>query len=183
MIHNVHERELPVDTATAGALLDDLLDLDRTIWPVDRWAPMAMDRPLGVGARGGHGPIRYDCTAYEPGRLVEFTFTPKMGLKGTQALEVLPGPRPGTSLLRHTATGRTVGLMRLLWPLAIRWLHDALLEDLLDRAATAVGHPPAQPARWPLWTRLCYRFIEPKPTTPARVAQSSSTPNPTPNDR
>ncbi|SDM90510.1 hypothetical protein [Allokutzneria albata] len=164
MIHNVHERELPVGTGQAGPLLDGILDPDRTIWPVERWLPMTMDRPLGVGARGGHGPIPYDCTAYEPGRLVEFTFAPSLGLKGTHSLEVLPGPRHGTSLLRHTIAGRPEGVMRLLWPLVIRWLHDALLEDLLDRAAAAVGHPPARPNRWPLWTRLCYRFLETKPS-------------------
>ncbi|MFB9908284.1 SRPBCC family protein [Allokutzneria oryzae] len=162
MIHNVHERELPVDAATPGALLDELLDPDRTIWPVNRWPMIAMDRPLGVGARGGHGPIRYDCTAYEPGRLVEFTFSPKMALKGTHTLEVLPGPRPGTAIVRHTVAGRTVGTMRLLWPLVIRWMHDALLEDLLDRVAVAVGHPPARPARWSPWVRLCHRLFERK---------------------
>ncbi|WP_344881650.1 hypothetical protein, partial [Allokutzneria multivorans] len=167
MIHNVHERDLPVDTSVAGALLENLLDPETTVWPVERWEMIEMDRPLGVGARGGHGPIRYDCTAHEPGRLVEFTFSPKLTLKGTHTLEVLPGPRPGTSVMRHTIAGRTEGTMRLLWPLVIRWLHDALLEDLLDRAAVAVGHPPARPARWPLWTRLCYSLFETKP--PAQV--------------
>jgi hypothetical protein len=27
---------------------------------------MTLDRPLGVGARGGHGDIRYSVIAYEP---------------------------------------------------------------------------------------------------------------------
>jgi hypothetical protein len=37
--------------------------------------------------------------------------------------------------------------MRLLWPLAVRRLHDALIEDSLDRAAADVGGRPWQPRR------------------------------------
>lgn len=43
--------------------------------------------------------------------------------------------------------------MRLGWPLAVRWLHDVVLEDLLDRAEDAVGTPPAQRARRSGWVR------------------------------
>lgn len=40
----------------------------------------------------------------------------------------------------------------------IRWIHDAVIEDLLDRADTAVGHAPAQPAAWSPWVRLLRRL-------------------------
>jgi hypothetical protein len=35
-----------------------------------------------------------------------------------------------------------------------RWLHDALLEDLLDRAEVAVGTEPAGRRRRTMWVRL-----------------------------
>jgi hypothetical protein len=140
MIENVHTRLFPDS--------DGLIDRAVELWPSDRWPPLVLDRPLGVGADGGHGFVRYRCTGYVPGRRVEFTFDPRIGMVGTHVLEAVPGG------LRHTLTGRPHGVMRLGWPLAVRWLHDALIEDLLDNAARAAGHPPVRPARWSPWVRL-----------------------------
>lgn len=140
MIRNVHTRLIP----GSAALVDRLVEL----WPSDRWPALVLDRPLGVGATGGHGFVRYRCTAHVPGHRAEFAFDPTIGMVGTHVLEAVPGG------LRHTLTGRPRGLMRLGWPLAVRWLHDALIEDLLDNAARVAGHPPARSARWSAWVRL-----------------------------
>ncbi|KAA2258669.1 SRPBCC family protein [Solihabitans fulvus] len=153
MIRNVHERALPVPAERVGELLDRIAEPGNSLWPGQNWPPLVLDRPLAVGAIGGHGPIRYSCTAYRPGRLAEFTFEPAK-LRGTHTLEVLDGASPGTCVVRHTVVGTPVGSGRVAWPLAIRWMHDALIEDLLDLAAVAVGHPPARPARWSPWVRL-----------------------------
>ncbi|TWP50269.1 SRPBCC family protein [Lentzea tibetensis] len=142
MIRNVHERVLSGD---AGFAIDRIQEL----WP-PAWGRMEFDRPLGVGADGGHGPIRYRCTAIEPGRRVEFAFT---GLTGTHVLEA-----DGTTL-RHTLLGDFPLLPRLRWAFVIRWLHDACLEDFLDRAETAAGRPPERPARWSVWVRLVRRVF------------------------
>lgn len=157
-MRNVHERDYPVDPARLGELLDRVVGRDSPLWPVDHWPPMILDGPLAVGAKGGHGPIRYTCTAYEPGRRVEFAFARDF-INGTHTLEVLD-----RGALRHTITGRTSGAGRLLWPLVFRWLHDACLEDLLDRASTALGHPTR--TRWSPWVRLLRRLAprRPKPT-------------------
>ncbi len=112
---------------------------------------MVLDRPLSVGAKGGHGPIRYFCTAYEPGRRVEFTFAPDFIARGTHTLEILG------DTVKHTMIIRLRGAGRVLWPLAIRWLHDACLEDLLDRVGDSLGHPPLTRARWSPWVRLLRR--------------------------
>jgi hypothetical protein len=68
MICNVHQRSLAVPVAEAGFLIDGLAGPDDRLWPSDRWPAMRFDRPLGVGARGGHGPVRYAVGAYVPGR-------------------------------------------------------------------------------------------------------------------
>ncbi|MDQ3135435.1 MAG: hypothetical protein M3Q76_11655, partial [Acidobacteriota bacterium] len=65
---NVHERILQSPFAAAGELIDKLASRDDLLWPRERWPAMKLDRPLGVGAKGGHGPIRYVVEAYEPGR-------------------------------------------------------------------------------------------------------------------
>lgn len=148
VIRNVHTRVLECDREQAGALLAQVAGACSPLWPVDRWPALLLDRPLGVGARGGHADIRYTCTAYEPGERLEFTFTPQMPLAGTHAFVITRGPRAGTTLLSHEldATGGLQG--RLLWFGAIRWLHDALIEDLLDRAKAEVRGERAVPRSW-----------------------------------
>lgn len=155
MIHNVHQREYPVSRQTMGELVDRITGADSPLWPVDAWPPVLFDRPLSTGATGGHADIRYTCTAYRPRELAEFTFIPGP-LRGTHTFEVLDGPTPDSCVLRHVISARPHGLGHLLWPLAVRWLHDALLEDLLDRAADSVGHPPARRAKWSPWVRIMH---------------------------
>jgi hypothetical protein len=164
MIHNVHSRELPVPAAEAGRLLDRIASTDDPLWPAPAWPPIRFDRPLQVGADGGHGPIRYAVTEYRPGRLVGLTFADGMGLRGGHRLEVEP-LGPDRCVLRHVIEGRPTGRMRLAWPLMIRWLHDALIEDLLDRAERALGSGPARPARWTPLVRLLRRIIGGRPRT------------------
>lgn len=157
MIYNVHERVLPVPVGTVGPLLDRLGGPDDVLWPSPAWEPMVLDGPVAVGAAGGHGPIRYHVTRWVPGRAVEFTFAPGLGLDGTHTLTAEPAG-PARTVVRHVLQGRLTGLMHLGWPLAVRWMHDAVLEDLLDRAETATGTGPARPARWSAWVRLLQRL-------------------------
>ena len=130
-VHNVHERFVPAPPHAVGALIDTLGGVDDAVWPRDHWWPMELDRPLGEGAVGGHSDIRYDVLTYEPGRRVVFRFDPACGLEGTHTFDVQP--RPGGVLLRHDLTARALGSTRLLWPLVIRSVHDAVVEDAFDR--------------------------------------------------
>lgn len=150
---NVHERVLPVPAAEVGRLLDRAGSADDPLWPTPSWPPIRFDRPLGIGADGGHGRVRYHVTAYEPGRRVEFTFHPRIGLVGTHTFEVLPRG-PGSCLLRHRITAGTRGAMRILWPAVVRVCHDTVLEHLLDNAEQAVTGTVARPVRYPLRARL-----------------------------
>jgi hypothetical protein len=165
MVLNVHERLLPVPAGDVGRLLDRLGGTDDPLWPAPAWGGMRLDRPLGVGAAGEHGPgrspIRYHVTAHRPGRSVEFTFAPGLGLDGTHTFLVEPVDA-ARCVLRHDVQGRLSGRMRLGWPLAVRWMHDAVLEDLLDRAEVALGVGPARPARWSPWVRLLWRLGSPR---------------------
>jgi hypothetical protein len=153
MVTNVHERELPAPAAEVGQLLDRVGRPGDPLWPSPTWVPMRLDRPLGVGADGGHGPVRYHVTRYQPGRLIEFTFRAETGLLGTHTLEV-EDRGPGRCLLRHRLVARPVGTMRLLWPAMVRPCHDAVLEHLLDNAERAVTGRVAHPAGYPLRARL-----------------------------
>lgn len=149
---NIHERTIAAPIDRVGGLIDTPASPGDRLWPHELWPAMRFDRPLAVGARGGHGPIRYDVAAYEPGRSVRFRFTGPKGFNGFH--ELVAEPRgPGSTCLRHTLQMRTTGLARLSWPLLYRPLHDALVEDALDKGERSLGCQPAG-ARWSARVRL-----------------------------
>jgi hypothetical protein len=119
-IHNVHEREV----GDAGAAIDRIEE----VWPGERWTRLRLDRPLGVGARSGRAVVREEVVEYAPLERVVFRITQPKGLVAQHRFDAQSG------VLRHTIEGHAEGWMRLGWPLVVAPLHDALLEDLLDRA-------------------------------------------------
>ncbi|MEU4711115.1 SRPBCC family protein [Nocardia salmonicida] len=154
MIENIHERTIDAPAAQVGELIDKVAVAGNSLWPSPAWPPLELDGPLAAGAAGGHGSVPYTCTAYRPGEFVEFTFAPGFMLDGTHVFEVIDNG--AASSLRHVIRAETRGLSGLLgWHLAVRPLHDALLEELLDNAETAVGTPP-EPYRRPVRARLLY---------------------------
>lgn len=157
MVSNVHRRFVPAPVEVVGPLLERVADPAGGIWPTDRWWPLILDRGLVVGSRGGHGSIRYRVSGYEPGRWVRFAFHPRLGVDGYHEFTVREVP--GGSDVTHTVSGRLHGRMRWLWPLAVRWLHDAVLEDLLDNAERAATGTVAVPRGWPLRVRILRRLV------------------------
>ncbi|MEV2256202.1 SRPBCC family protein [Streptomyces sp. NPDC050147] len=155
-VYNVHERLLATKGSEVGALIDSLSGgvTDR-LWPHPTWTAMEFDRPLAVGATGGHGPVRYTVTAYVPGTWVRFTFSGPRGFHGFHEFTVLPVDEERTAL-RHTLAMKTSGLARLTWPVAYRPMHDACLEDSLDRAELACTGTLTRPARWSPYVRLLH---------------------------
>lgn len=148
---NIHERWMPGDMARAAQLLDGLAGPGDRLWPRQSWPEMRFQGRLEVGAAGGHGPIRYRVEGYEPGRQVSFQFLPETGFEGHHWFELVP--RDGGVLLRHGLKARGGLLGSVYWTLAIRFLHDALVEDALDNAERALTGDVKRPARWSLWVR------------------------------
>ncbi|MDH5198597.1 MAG: SRPBCC family protein, partial [Gemmatimonadota bacterium] len=108
-------------------------------------------RPLAVGAVGGHGPIRYTVEHYERGQRVRFRFTAPPGFEGTHEFVIEPVD-PTHSRLRHVIEMQTSGSAVVRWPVIIRPLHDALIEDLLDKAERGLGAVP-RPRQWSRWVK------------------------------
>ncbi|WP_236567752.1 MULTISPECIES: SRPBCC family protein [unclassified Nocardiopsis] len=152
-VYSLHERRFPVGPERVGALIDTLSGGDDRLWPHHRWPAMRLDGPLAEGASGGHGPVRYTVEDHAPGRRVRFRFRAPRGFDGFHELTVHPGPDGGT-VLRHLLAMRTRGPALLTWPLLFRPLHDALLEDALDRAEHELTGTVRAPARWSARTRL-----------------------------
>lgn len=172
MTRNVHTREIRRDPEWIRTALERIAEPDSELWPRDAWPPLILDRPLAVGAVGGHGPIPYSVVAYEPGRRLAFEFDPAFGLRGTHGFDVTPGAEPGVSVLRHEINGRLSPKMVLVWTFAIRWLHDALIEDLLDHAEFAPEDLPPPGAKWTFWVRLLRRRAARRRSAEQKVAAS-----------
>lgn len=149
---NVHQRLLHATPQQVGALLDALGSPADALWPGKAWPRMKFDRPLAVGAIGGHGPIRYVVEAYTPGQSVRFRFTGPRGFTGWHGFEVLDATA-SHCVLEHRIEMKAHGRAIFLWALAIRHLHDACVEDVLSQAQLSLGNKPRQ-APWPAYVRL-----------------------------
>ncbi|MEN0061366.1 MAG: SRPBCC family protein [Myxococcota bacterium] len=148
-IWSIHERTIPADPSDAAALLDTLSSAQDRLWPTDRWPAQRFDGPLGVGVVGGHGPIRYAVEAYEPGRHVAYRMTSPF--RGRHWIDVVPTEQ-GIQL-RHVISASAGWVNAVWWVVAIRWLHDALIEDAFDNAERELTGEVRDPARWSWWVR------------------------------
>jgi hypothetical protein len=172
-VYNVHTRRLPATQAEVGELIDSLAGGDDRLWPAGSWPPMRFDRPLAVGANGGHGPIRYHVESYVPGHSVRFRFAAPRGFDGFHEFIVI-ADAPGQVELRHIMALRLRGAAKLIFPLLWRPLHNAALEDSMDRAERAVTGTVRVPARWNGYVRLLRSLLERRrPNAARRMAQSS----------
>ena len=114
---------------------------------------MRFDRSLEVGAKGGHGPIRYFVEAYDRGRSIVFRFTGPRGFQGVHRF-MLEEISPESVRLRHAIEMRIVGPAIFSWPLIFKPMHDALIEDALDKAEMYVTSKQVELRGLPLSVRF-----------------------------
>ncbi len=148
-VYNVHERHFQARPEEVGVLIDSLAGPDDMLWPREQWPAMEFDTGLRPGALGGHGPIRYHVADYIPGERVVFRFDDSGligGFDGRHLFEVVP--RRGHVVLRHIVDAKCSFKLWLKWQLLVGPLHDALLEDSLDQAASRLTNGAAKSSRW-----------------------------------
>jgi hypothetical protein len=108
------------------------------MWPQGLWPEL---RPNGIGFLA-HEPLRH-----VRGRVRQYRVTGPDGFTGWHGWEV------EGNVLRHVVEAECCGWSRLAWPLVIRPIHDAMHEDILDRAEAAVGGSP-RARTWSRWVRF-----------------------------
>lgn len=156
-VRNVHHRALPIPVVEGEALLRSLASHEDRLWPGDRWWPQRFEGGLVPGAKGGHGPVRYKVESVAP-RSVVYRFPRRGWFRGTHRFDLRGRPDGGCELT-HTLDGTLHGRGLLLWPLVVRPLHDALVEDVLDRAAAVSAGTPTGPARHTPYVRFLRRRV------------------------
>lgn len=154
---NIHDREYLARAAEVSDVVATLSTENDRLWPSERWPRMKLDSGLAHGSRGGHGPIRYRVAKVDLDRRVIFDFTGPPGFDGWHAFSLV---RTGatTTLLRHEIRMSIRGRARLTWPLFFRPLHDALIEDALDKVAGELGTTTHLPHRDGAWVSLLRRL-------------------------
>jgi hypothetical protein len=63
--------------------------------------------------------------------------------------------------LSHIINMTTTGSATLKWGLAIRWLHDAFIEDAFDKVENHFTKANKN-TEWSLWVRTLRRIMKPK---------------------
>lgn len=149
---NIHQRTIDQPKEKIVSLIETLSTKEDKVWPKEQWPKMRLNKGLVVGSKGGHGPIGYTIHQYQPGELIEFEFTKPQGFNGFHRFEIEPLSENQTSV-KHIIDINTTGLGLLSWPLAIRWLHDALIEDAFDKIENQFLSEPKR-TEWNLWVKM-----------------------------
>jgi hypothetical protein len=124
----------------------------------DKWPRMKLDKGLQMGSKGGHGPIRYTVTQYQDGRSITFQFD-MAGFNGFHRFD-LTESGPGQTTLSHTIDMRTTGAAVFTWALAIRWLHDAFIEDAFDKVENHFTQGRKR-TEWSGWVKVLRWVMKP----------------------
>lgn len=156
---NAHERTVEGRPDEVWELVETLATPNDKLWPREPWPKMKLDSGITVGSRGGHDDVRYFVERIDPGRSIVFRFEPPTGLDGIHTFEVIPSE--SATKIRHSIEAKPTGTMRVAWPLMVRWLHDALIEDGFDVAEAALSGAPVNRSRHSFYVRQLIRALVP----------------------
>ncbi len=153
-VTNIHKRTFNQPKESISDILDSLSSNNDQLWPYEKWPPIVFKKGLCDGAIGGHGPIKYLIKQYVPGNLIEFKFRKPNGFNGIHKFEISEIEKNKTEL-KHTIDMTISGKGILTWYIAIKWIHDALLEDCLDKVENSINTKKIKTdwSRWVVYLR------------------------------
>ena len=154
---NIHQRIIDQPLNVVSSLLETLATENDAIWPYEHWPRMKFKDGLVEGAQGGHGFIRYWIETYVPHGMIQFRFTKPIGFNGVHKFEITQLNNHSTEL-KHTITVDSKGLTFFTWPLTIRPLHNALIEDAFDKIENRFSSKKKK-TEWSLWVRILRKLF------------------------
>lgn len=156
---NIHKRQISQPRSELGNLLKTLATDNDMMIATDKWPRIKLDNGLQIGSKGGHGPIKYFVTDYQPNSSITFQFDLK-GFDGFHKFEITE-TEPNKTQLTHIIDMTTSGSATLKWVLAIRWLHDAYIEDAFDKVENHFTIDKKK-SEWTLWVKMLREIMKPK---------------------
>ena len=156
---NIHKRQIDQPIHVLSDLLKTLATKNDMMLATDKWPGMKLDKGLQVGSRGGHGPIKYIVTDYREGHSITFQFDMR-GFNGFHKLE-LKELQPDKTELSHCIDMTTSGFATWKWAFAIRWLHDAYIEDAFDKVENHFLTDKKR-SEWSCWVKLIRKIMKPR---------------------
>ncbi len=156
-ILNIHSRIIDQPKKRVAKLFETLATEEDKIWPTEKWPAMKFDEGIKIGAKGGHGPIRYSVEHYQPENEIRFRFSRPLGFNGVHRFEIKE-LEEGKTEVKHTIDMRTSIRGTLLWVVAIRALHDALIEDAFDKLENNFSEEKLS-SSWSPWVRFLRQQI------------------------
>mgnify|MGYP000008778943 FL=1 len=153
---NIHRRIIKQPKVEVVSLLKTLASQNDKVWPNKKWPRIQFKGGLKVGAKGGHGIIRYKVEQCDFENLIGFKFYKPKGFNGIHKIEIEPIDAFSTEI-KHSILMTTEGLATLKWIFVIRWLHDALIENAFDNIENNFSDVKAY-TKWSHWVRL-WRYI------------------------
>jgi hypothetical protein len=155
---NIHKRVIHQPKVKIAELLGTLASENDRMLATDKWPRMKLDKGLQVGSKGGHGPIRYTVQAYQQGEWVEFKFSKPEGFNGIHKFEITALDAQHTEI-KHTIDMNTSLKATLIWSLAVRWLHDAYIEDAFDKVEKQFSNVK-NAYQWNIWVRFLREVLK-----------------------
>lgn len=149
---NIHKRTLDQHKSKVVELLETLSTENDKIWPKEKWPKMKFKGGIKVGAKGGHGPIRYSVEKYNPNKIIQFRFSKPNGFNGIHKFEINELTTKKTEIT-HTINMQTTGKGTLIWIFFIRALHNALIEDGLDKLENNFSNNQKS-SQWNFWVKF-----------------------------
>ncbi|MCD6025807.1 MAG: hypothetical protein K0R08_326 [Solimicrobium sp.] len=144
---SVHERVVPCASTQVSALLERFHEMYSPCWPHVKWPRDAFDGTIKVGSIGGHGATRYRTERYVSGEGIVFRYIAPKGYQGVHGFSLYDNTS-GFTLIKHFTYLQLSAYHWLMWRCCIRWVHEALIEDLLDGIELHLTGALERPRRW-----------------------------------
>lgn len=155
---NIHKRKIDTQKEKILELFPTVATEEDRIWPKENWPKMKLNSGLQNGSKGGHGPIRYEIVEFKPESHIVFKFQEPKGFNGIHKFEVSEISE-NQSQITHTIDMRTSFWGTIQWLFAVRWLHDALIEDALDKVQNQLTQGTNK-TKWNPWVKFLRAILK-----------------------
>lgn len=153
---NVHKRTINLPKTEVAKLLKTIATKNDKVWPKNNWPPIRFKNGFKEGEKGGHGIIRYTLEVLDPDKIIIFRFLKPEGFNGIHKFEIKSVNKKNTEI-KHSIIMKTGPIATIKWILAIKWLHDALIENAFDTIENNYLKNKKH-TKWSFWVKL-WRFI------------------------